>query len=177
LLFLSWLEVHHFICSSLIVSVEKSQVILICFAFIYDLLLLSCSFQYSFLAVYTYILTLISCGQVLIWSYMLGHLKVAFYIWMAMYMPRFGKFSPIILLNMLSVPLACTSSSMAMIHRLVFQCCPWGLICSICIFYYFSLSLSECCISCTLSLCPDSLSFTWSSVLVRLSTEILKSYL
>jgi hypothetical protein len=70
------------------------------------------------------------------------------------------------------MPFVCTSS---LLHQwfvsLVFQWCSRGLAYSIHNFLFFSLPLSEYSNSCTLSSSPDSLFYTWSSILVRLSNE------
>jgi hypothetical protein len=143
----------------------------------------------------------------LFWTCLFGVLKAS-YTWMTTSFLRSGKYFSINLLNMFSMPLAHTSSSMAMISRfglsMVLQksCIflsyfliflffyfvfgsTWvltkGLIFHKLVFYHlsydfiFSLSLSEYSNSSTLFSSSDSLSSTWSSLLMRLLTVLFNS--
>jgi hypothetical protein len=69
--------------------------------------------------------------------------------------PKFEKFSSIFLLNIFSMLLACTSSSVPVIHRFGLLMVP---VASVHTFLFFSLSLSEYSNSSILYLSPDILS-------------------
>jgi hypothetical protein len=116
-------------------------------------------------------LMIICYGEVLFWSSLSGVLKAS-YTWMGKIFLRFGKFSVIILLNILCIPLSYTSSpsSMPMIFR-------FGLLMeslsSFMFFLYLLICLTKICsvfsLIYSLSLSSEVLSSTcfvcWSGLL------------
>jgi hypothetical protein len=100
------------------ISVKKSAVILVCLLLYVNRLFYLTVFNILFLFSVLIILTIICYGEVLFWS-CLSDVLDSSCTWMGISFLRPGKFSDIILLDILPIPLTCTScpSSVPMIHR------------------------------------------------------------